>query len=208
MGRYRDAVCRLCRREQTKLFLKGDRCYSAKCAIERGRPVPGAQSGRRRKPSEYAEQLRAKQSLRRHYSLTEKQFHLTFQRATRAHGVTGEILLQLLELRLDNAVFRLGLAPSRAAARQMVRHGHVLVNQRRVNIPSYTLKPGDVIRVKDSPVSRQMAQRARASTESRGTPGWMSLNTDLFQAEVLRAPERDEIQPVANEQRVVELYSK
>ena len=208
MGRYRDAVCRLCRREQTKLFLKGDRCYSGKCAIERGRPVPGARSGRRRKPSEYAEQLRAKQSLRRYYSLTEKQFHLTFQRASRSRGVTGDVLLQLLELRLDNAVFRLGLAASRASARQMVRHGHIRVNQRRVDVPSYCLKPNDVIQVGDSPVSRQIAQRARASTASRGTPGWMSLNPDLFQGQILRVPERDEIQPIANEQLVVELYSK
>ena len=208
MGRYRDAVCRLCRREQTKLFLKGDRCYSAKCAIERSRPVPGSRGGRRRKPSEYAEQLRAKQSLRRYYSLTEGQFRLAFQRANRARGVTGEVLLQILELRLDNVVFRLGLAQSRAGARQMVRHGHILVNHRRVDIPSYCTKPNDTILVKDSPVSRQMAQRARASTASRGTPGWMSLNPDMFQGEVLRVPERDEIQPVANEQLVVELYSK
>ena len=208
MGRYRDAVCRLCRREQTKLFLKGERCYSSKCAIERSRPVPGAHAGRRRKPSEYAEQLRAKQSLRRYYSLTEHQFRLTFQRASRLRGVTGDVLLQMLELRLDNAVYRLGLAPSRASARQMVRHGHIRVNQRRVDIPSYHLKANDIIQVIDSPVSRQMAQRALPLTKGRGTPGWMELNPDLFQGRILRIPERDEIQPVANEQLVVELYSK
>ncbi len=208
MGRYTDAVCRLCRREQTKLFLKGDRCYTAKCAIEKGRSVPGMHMPRRRKPSEYAEQLRAKQSLRRYYSLSEHQFRLVFQRASRQRGVTGEVLLQMLESRLDNVVFRLGLATSRAAARQMIRHNHILVNGRKVNIPSYTVRPNDVVQVKESPVSRQMAQRAMNSTGSRPVPGWLSLNPDLFRGEVLRLPERDEIQPVANEQLVVELYSK
>ncbi len=208
MGRYIGPVCRQCRREGMKLFLKGDRCYMAKCPIETGRPAPGMHGQRRSKLTDYGVQLREKQRLRRMYGMQEGQFRLFFQRALRQRGITGEKLLQTLELRLDNVAYRLGLAPSRRAARQFVLHGHVLVNGRKASIPSMVLKAGDVIEVKDLKRSREYAAKHIEAAESRGRAAWLALNKDQFRGEILHVPTRDEIAPIVNEQLVVELYSK
>lgn len=208
MGRYTGPACRICRREGMKLFLKGDRCFMAKCPIETGRPAPGMHGQRRTKLSDYGLQLREKQRLRRMYGMQEGQFHLFFTRALRTRGVTGEKLLQLLECRLDNLAYRLGFAPSRRAARQFVRHGHVLVNGKKADIPSMVLKAGDVLQVRDRPKSREYAARHMEVAESRGIPPWLSLDRAQFRGEILRIPSREEIAPVVREQLIVELYSK
>jgi small subunit ribosomal protein S4 len=208
MGRYTGPACRICRREGMKLFLKGDRCFMAKCAIETGRPAPGMHGQRRGKTSDYGVQLREKQRLRRMYGMQEGQFHLFFARALRKRGVTGETLLQSLECRLDNVVFRLGFAPSRRAARQFVRHGHVLVNGNKADIPSMLLKAGDVVQVRDREQSRAYANRHMEVAESRGIVGWLTLDRANARGEVLHIPTRDEIAPVVREQLIVELYSK
>jgi len=209
MGRYTGPACKQCRREGMKLFLKGARCGMAKCPIETGRAAPGMHGQRRgRKPSDYGIQLREKQRLRRQYGLQEKQFRLTFDRAARQRGVTGERLLQMLEMRLDSVVFRLGLAPSRRAARQFVIHGHVEVNGHKANIPSMVLSEGAVVRVKDRAKSREPAQRSLELAEGREVPGWLTLDAKNMTGEVVRTPSREEIAPVVNEQLIVELYSK
>ncbi|HIE10445.1 MAG TPA: 30S ribosomal protein S4 [Kiritimatiellae bacterium] len=208
MGRYTGPVCKLCRRERMKLFLKGARCQMAKCPIDTGRAPPGMHGARRGKLSEYATQLREKQRLRRSYGLQEGQFRLFFQRALRMKGVTSENLLRLLELRLDNTIYRLGFAPSRRAARQFVRHGHVLVNGRRVDIPSVVLKPGDVVEVGRRPSSRKYAEQFVELAESRGVVPWLRVDRKAFRGEVLYEPKRDEMPVTFNEQLVVELYSK
>ena len=208
MGRYTGPVCRLCRREGMKLFLKGDRCFMAKCAIETGRPSPGMHGQRRGKMSDYGVQLREKQRLRRMYGMQEGQFRLFFERALRTRGVTGEKLLQSLELRLDNVVFRLGFAPSRRAARQFVCHGHILVNGRKTDVPSMGLKAGDVIQVKDRKQSKDYASKFVEVAESRGRVPWISLDKEHLKGEILRVPTREEIGPVVREQLIVELYSK
>ena len=209
MGRYVGAVCRLCRREGMKLFLKGERCYMAKCPMETGRPRPGMHGARRRrKDSDYGLQLREKQRLRSMYGLREEQFRLFFQRAVRKRGVTGEVLLQFLEMRLDNLVYRLSFAPSRPAARQFVRHSHVTVNDRTANIPSMVLKVGDVIKIKDRPKGREYAKQALEAGEARGVAPWLKLDKGNFLGEVLQIPSRDDIAPTVNEQLIVELYSK
>ena len=208
MGRYTGPVCKRCRREGMKLFLKGDRCFMAKCPIETGRPAPGMHGQRRTKLSDYGIQLREKQKLRRMYGLQEGQFRLFFHRALKARGVTGEKLLQSLELRLDNLVYRLGFAPSRRAARQFVRHGHVFVNGTKTDIPSAVLQAGDVIEVADRKQSREYATRFMDVAESRGLPGWISLNKQEFRGEVLHEPTREEIAPIVRENLIVELYSK
>ena len=208
MGRYTGPVCRLCRREGMKLFLKGDRCFMAKCAIETGRPSPGMHGQRRGKMSDYGVQLREKQRLRRVYGMQEGQFRLFFERALRTRGVTGEKLLQSLELRLDNVVFRLGFAPSRRAARQFVCHGHILVNGRKTDVPSMGLKAGDVIQVKDRKQSKDYASKFVEVAESRGRVPWISLDKEHLKGEILRVPTREEIGPVVREQLIVELYSK
>ncbi|MDI6774747.1 MAG: 30S ribosomal protein S4 [Verrucomicrobiota bacterium] len=209
MGRYTGPACRSCRREGMKLFLKGARCGMAKCPIETGRPAPGMHGAmRRRKLSDYGAQLREKQRLRRQYGLQEGQFRVFFQRALRRRGVTGEQLLQSLEMRLDNIVFRLGLAPSRRAARQLVTHSHVLVNGHRATIPSMILLPGMVVAVKDRARSRDMATRGIETAESRPVPPWLTLDAKKLSAQVARVPTRDEIAPIVNEQLIVELYSK
>jgi len=209
MGRYTGPVCKLCRREGMKLFLKGSRCHMAKCAVELGRSSPGMHGQRRgRKVSEYGMQLREKQRLRRQYGLQERQFHLTFLRAARARGVTGDQLLQLLESRLDNIVFRLGLAPSRRAARLLVTHNHVLVNGRKAAVPSMTLTPGAVVQVRNRPKSRALAGRNLEAAEGRELPPWLSLDAEKFIGEFLRVPTREEIAPIVDERLVVELYSK
>ena len=207
MGRYTGPACRLCRREGMKLFLKGDRCRMAKCPIDTGRPAPGMHGARPSKKSDYGVQLREKQRLRRFYGLQEGQFKLFFQRALRKRGVTGEMLLQLLEMRLDNLVFRLGFASSRRNARQLVLHSHVKVNGRRADVPSMTLKVGDRIEVKGRKQS-QDAIRKVLEAQSRELSAWLSLDKDALKGEVLRIPSRDEIAPFVNEQLIVELYSK
>ena len=208
MGRYTGASCRVCRREGQKLFLKGDRCYMAKCAIEQGHPAPGMHGMRRSKLSDYGVQLREKQKLRRMYGLQEEQFHFMFERAQRQRGITGEKLLQMLELRLDNLVYRFGFAPSRKAARQFVTHGHVTVNGRKADIPSMILKEGDKVQVRDRANSREYAGRWMDTAESRGISSWLTLNKAGFEGAVARVPTRDEIAPIVNEQLIVELYSK
>ncbi len=191
-----------------KLFLKGDRCYMAKCPIETGRPAPGMHGQRRGKLSDYGIQLREKQRLRRMFGMQEGQFRLFFQRALRARGVTGEKLLQSLELRLDNVVYRLGFAPSRRAARQFVLHGHISVNGHKVNIPSAVLKQGDVVQVRDRQHSREYSKKFVEVAESRGRVAWLSLDKEQFRGEILHVPSREEIAPIVREQLIVELYSK
>ena len=209
MGRYTGPACKLCRREGMKLFLKGTRCSMSKCPIETGRPPPGMHGQRRgRKMSDYGVQLREKQRLRRQYGLQEKQFKLFFERVSHQRGVTGELLLQSLESRLDNVVFRLGLAPSRRAARQMVGHGHVTVNGRVASIPSMILSAGDEIGVKERTRSRELAAKSLEVAEGRELPGWMKMDAKAVKGEYVRVPTRDEIAPIVDEQLVVELYSK
>ena len=208
MGRYSGPACKRCRRQGIKLFLKGDRCYMAKCPIEQGHSIPGMHGGRRPRLKDYGIQLQEKQRLRNMYGMQEGQFRLFFQRALRTRGVTGEILLQALELRLDNIVYRMGLAPSRRAARQFVRHGHIRVNGAKVNIPSYKVKPGDVVQARDVKRSRDYSKAHLDAAESRGWPSWLNVDKAEFKAEIRHVPTREEIAPVVNEQLIVELYSK
>ncbi|MCX8071399.1 MAG: 30S ribosomal protein S4 [Candidatus Binatia bacterium] len=208
MARYRDPVCRLCRREGVKLFLKGERCYSDKCALERRNYPPGQHGQARTKHSEYAMQLREKQKLKRMYGLLEGQFRRYFELAERSREVTGDRLLQILEQRLDNMVYRLGFARSRAEARQLVRHGHFLVDGKRVNIPSFLVKPGQTIAVREK--SRQLLpiQQALETAKRRGVPDWLELDEANFCGRVKALPTREEIPVQVNEKLVVELYSK
>ncbi|HMO50888.1 MAG TPA: 30S ribosomal protein S4 [Kiritimatiellia bacterium] len=208
MGRYTGPACKQCRREGMKLFLKGDRCYMAKCPIEQGHPAPGMHGQRRSKLSDYGVQLREKQKLRRTYGMQESQFRLFFQRALKTRGITGEKLLQLLEMRLDNLVYRLGFAPSRRAARQFVQHGHILVNGKKASIPSMVLKAGDVVAVKNQEHSRAYAGPHIEQGESRGLAPWLALDKSAFEGRIVHVPSRDEISPTVNEQLIVELYSK
>lgn len=208
MARYTGPVCRLCRREGTKLFLKGDRCYSDRCAFNR-RPVPPGQHGQgRRKVSEYGLQLREKQKMRRAYGLLEKQFRSYFDKASRVKGLTtGEALLQLLELRLDNVVYRLGLGVSRPQARQLSLHRHILVNGNKVNIPSYQVKPGDVISVKEGSKDVDIFKAVRENGVSN-IPKWLDMDADKLEGKVLQKPERDDVDLTLEEHLVVEYYSK
>jgi small subunit ribosomal protein S4 len=209
MAVYHDARCRLCRREGMKLFLKGQRCFSDKCAFERRGYAPGEHGKSRRiKETNYGQQLREKQKARRIYGLLERQFRHTFDKAALAKGVTGEVLVQMLERRLDNVIFRLGLAPSRSAARQLVRHRHVMVNGRTVDIPSAQLKAGDEIALREK--SRQLAvvQSALEARKGQGVPEWMELNAERMGGRVRNIPTRASIPVPINEQLIVELYSK
>lgn len=209
MARYTDPVCRLCRREGMKLFLKGERCFTDKCAIERRNYAPGQHGqGRRRKISEYAVQLREKQRLKRMYGLLEKQFKKYFTMAERSRKVTGEALLELLERRLDNMVYRLGMARSRAEARQLVRHRHFTVNGKRVNIPSYLTNPGDEIAVRERSRSKHSFKQAVELSERKGVPAWLELEASSFTGKVIKMPEREDLAIPVNERLVVELYSK
>ncbi|MEX5281561.1 30S ribosomal protein S4 [Nitrospira tepida] len=208
MARYRGPVCRLCRREGEKLFLKGSRCMTEKCAIERRSYPPGQHGQGRQRTTDYSVQLREKQKLRRIYGLQERQFRGVFQRAERRTGVTGEILLSLLESRLDNVVYRLGFAVSRKQARQLVGHGHVSVNGRKVDIPSQVLKTGDVIEVR--PGSREITTVLSAldAVDSRGVPAWLELDRTAFRGTVKATPTKQDAAVPVNEQLVVELYSR
>lgn len=210
MARYRGSVCRLCRREGVKLFLKGERCFTDKCAIERRKFAPG-QHGQRRgsKTLGYGLQLREKQKVKRIYGLLENQFHNYFVRAERAKGITGDNLLIGLERRLDNIVYRMGFATSRNQARQIVRHGHVLVNNKRVNIPSYMTRPGDEISIAEKSRKNPLIQYSVESVAGRGgVPQWLELNRESFTGKVLALPRRDELDPSIQEKLIVELYSK
>lgn len=208
MARYTGPVCRLCRREGEKLFLKADRCYTDKCAIERRKYPPGQHWQNRPKPSDYGLQLREKQKLKRIYGVFERQFRRYFDIASKKKGVTGEALLQLLELRLDNTVYRLGFASGIKSARQLVSHGHVLVNGRKVNIPSYNLRPGDVIEIKEQSRNIESIRESLEKAEHRGIPQWLELDRENMRGKILRVPSREEIPVSAREQLVVELYSK
>lgn len=209
MGRYVGPSCRLCRREGMKLFLKGARCNMAKCAIERGKPAPGMHVGRagRGKQSDYGMQLREKQRLRRHYGMQEGQFRLFFDRAMRGRGITGERLLQLLELRLDNLVYRTGMMPSRRAARQFVVHKHVMVNGRPCNVPSRILKKGDRVSVCDDAATRE-AVKLNLEAATLEPASWLAFDPQTFGGEILHEPSREEIAPFVRENLIVELYSK
>ena len=209
MARYRGPVCRLCRREGMKLFLKGERCYKEKCAIERRNAPPGQHgAARRRKVRAYGLQLREKQKLRRVYGLLEGQFRRTFNEASRRKGVTGESLLQLLELRLDNVVYSLGFATSRNQARQLVRHGHINVDGRRVNIPSYRVRPGQEIAVREKSRKNEQIKEAIEFAQGRGIPSWLELDGDTLQGKVIEQPVREDIRFPIQEQLIVELYSR
>lgn len=209
MARYRGPVCRLCRREGMKLFLKGERCYKEKCAIERRNMPPGQHgAARRRKVRAYGLQLREKQKLRRIYGLLEGQFRRTFAEAARRKGVTGETLLQLLELRLDNVVCSLGFATSRAQARQIVRHGHITVNGRRVNVPSFCVRTGMEIAVAEGSKSNKLISEALDFAQGRGIPSWLEVDAEAMRGKVLEQPTREEIRIPIQEQLIVELYSR
>jgi len=208
VSRYRESVCRLCRRENLKMYLKGDRCYTDKCAIER-RPYPPGQHGQgRTKFSEYGVQLREKQKVKRMYGLLEAGFRHVYRNAAAAKGKTGENLLRGLELRLDNAVFRLGFADTRNEGRQLVRHGHFRVNGRKVTIPSYELKAGDVVDVRERSRKVVRISEALEAVERRGVPGWLELDKAGFKGTVKASPSREDVTMPIQEQLIVELYSK
>jgi small subunit ribosomal protein S4 len=209
MARYRGAVCRLCRREGEKLFLKGERCATEKCAIERRAYAPGQHGqGRRLRTTQFGLQLREKQKARRIYGILERQFRNYFQEAARLPGVTGQNLLQILESRLDNLVYRMGFAPSRPASRQLVLHGHFMVNGRRVSIPSYRLQPGDVVSVREKSRSLKPIQDSLESRGGRDLPDWLEISAKAMKGRYLRSPLRENIPTSVQENLIVELYSK
>ena len=208
MARYFGSKCRLCRREATKLFLKGEKCYSDKCAIERRNYGPGVQCQRRRKVSDYSLHLREKQKIKRTYGLLEKQFHNYFEKAERMGGVTGENLLVLLERRLDNVVFRLGFSASRSEARQVVSHRQVLVNDRLVNVGSFLVKPGDKVSIVPSARAHLRIKGAMDGAVRRGFPGWVEVDPATMSGVFLSLPDRSDLPAEYNENLIVELYSK
>ncbi|MCL2365547.1 MAG: 30S ribosomal protein S4 [Oscillospiraceae bacterium] len=208
MARYKDAVCRLCRREGQKLFLKGDRCYTDKCASDR-RPYPPGQHGQgRAKTSEYGTQLREKQKAKRYYGILESQFRGYFDMALRRKGKTGENMLAILETRLDNTIYRLGFAMSRAEARQLVLHGHFLVNGRKVNIPSFLVKPGMIISINEKSRNLDKIKSVIEANSFRQPPKWLDYDSNALVAKVAAAPARDDIDMPIEEQLIVEFYSK
>ncbi len=209
MARYIGSVCRMCRREATKLFLKGDRCFSEKCAFDRRPYAPGQHGQARQRASDYRDQLREKQKVKRIYGILEKQFFLYFEKADRMKGVTGQNLLSLLERRLDNTVYRLGMATSRQEARQLVLHNHFSVNGKKVDIPSYLVRKGDVIEIKEG--SRKIKRLADAleAASGRAMVSWLELDAANFKGTIKGEPVREELTtPEINEQLIVELYSK
>lgn len=209
MARYTDSVCRQCRREGTKLFLKGDRCYTAKCAVVKRHTIPGQHGqARQRKQSEYGLQLREKQKCRRAYGVLESQFRKYYDLAANMRGVTGENMLCLLERRLDNVVYRLGLANSRPMARQMVNHGHIRVDGQKVDIASYLVKPGQVISVRDRSRDMDILKELREQGASKPIPKWLELNTEELTGKVVAMPQRDDIDLTIEEHLIVEFYSR
>ncbi len=213
MARYIGPVCRQCRREGMKLFLKGERCYGPKCAVseEKKRNFPPGQHGQARKPKivGYGLQLREKQKTKRYFGLGETQFRNLFEKAAAAKGITGDVMLQLLERRLDNAVYRIGFATGRAFARQLVRHGHIKVNGKKVNIPSFTVKPGDEVTVRDKSKENSAILAAREATAHLPSPSWLEVDRENLKARIISLPKREElVQIQMNEQLIVELYSK
>lgn len=208
MARYTDAVCRLCRREGEKLFLKGTKCSTEKCIVSKRTAPPGQHGQSRSKLSNYGLQLRQKQKVKRMYGVLERQFRKYFKIASKTKGVTGKVLLQLLERRLDNVIFRMGLATSRAQARQIVRHNFVYVNSRRANIPSYLIDKDDIVQVQAKDKAKNKIKENIESTKDRTIPAWLEVNSAELKAKVLRLPEKDDIPSVIQEQLIVELYSK
>ena len=208
MARYTGSVCRLCRREGTKLFLKGDRCYGPKCALANRQTIPGEHGqARQRKPSEYGLQLREKQKAKRAYGVLENQFHRYFETAERTKGITGENLLILLERRLDNVIYRMGFGASRPQARQIVRHGHVLVNGKKVNIPSYLVDANDVITIREKSAEQEHFKALREGT-NRVIPKWLTVDNENLKATVTALPAREDVDLTLQEHLIVELYSR
>jgi len=208
MARYTDAKCRLCRREGSKLYLKGDRCYTDKCAVARRAYAPGQHGQSRKKMSGYGIQLREKQKVRRIYGILEKQFRDYFEEAERQKGVTGENLLRLLELRLDNVVYRMGFGDSRAEARQLVRHGHFTVNGKKVDIPSYQTGLNDLIAVKPGSKSTEKFKELAENAAGKTAPQWLSINAEMMEARIVALPAREDIDLPIEEHLIVELYSR
>ena len=208
MARYTKTNCRLCRRENLKLFLKGERCYTEKCAYDRRNYPPGQHGQSRKKFSDYGTQLREKQKVKRIYGILENQFRNIFKEADRQKGITGETLLALLERRLDNVIYRLGFANSRDEARQLVRHNHFLINQSKVNIPSYLVKPGDVIEIREKSKKMVRVLEALEGVARRGVPQWLELDKDQMKGSMKGLPSREEITLPIQEKLIVELYSK
>ena len=208
MARYTDASCRLCRREGEKLFLKGTRCYTDKCAVARRNQAPGQHGAKKKKLSDYGVQLREKQKAKVFYGVLESQFRKYFEMASNKKGITGENLLQILETRLDNIVYRMGLGTSRAEARQIVRHGHITVNGKKVNIPSYLVEKEDVISLAESSMNDEKFKAIMEQTAGRTVPAWIDFNAEKKKATVLALPKREEIDLPVREHLIVELYSK
>lgn len=208
MARYTEAVCRLCRREGQKLFLKGDRCYTGKCAVDRRPYAPGQHGQSRKKVSEYGIQLREKQKARRYYGVLESQFEKYFVMAEKRSGITGDNLLAILESRLDNVVYRLGFGMSRPEARQLVRHGHFTVNGKKVDIPSYLVSPGDLISVKEGSRTKTKIKAVLEATEGKIIPKWLDLDRNTLQAKVVTLASREDIDLPLEEHLIVEYYSK
>jgi small subunit ribosomal protein S4 len=208
LARHTESVCRLCRRENLKLFLKGERCYTEKCAIDRRNYPPGQHGQSRKKFSDYGSQLREKQKVKRLYGILENQFRNVFKEADRQKGITGEILLSLLERRLDNTVYRLGFANSRNEARQLVKHNHFMVNQTKVNIPSYLVKPGDVVQLREKSKKVTRILEALEGVARRGVPQWLELDKEQLRGSIKGLPTRGEVTIPIQEKLIVELYSK
>ena len=208
MARYTGPDCRLCRREGAKLFLKGDRCYSANCAMNKRAVAPGQHGAARKKITEYATQLREKQKAKRIYGVSEKQFHMYYVEADRRKGVTGENMLSLLERRLDNVVYRLGFGVSRSQARQLVNHAHITVNGKKVNIPSYIVKAGDVVAVKENKVNNTFFKELKERKPNGVIPKWLEVDIEKLSGKVIALPVREDIGMDIREQLIVELYSK
>lgn len=207
MATYREAKCRLCRREGGKLFLKGDKCYSGKCPFEKRPQVPGQHGAARKKISEYGSQLREKQKVKRIYGVQEGQFRMYYEKADRMKGITGENMLSLLERRLDNVIFRMGIGVSRAQARQLVSHGHFTLNGRKVTVPSIIVNVGDVIAVKESKTSNKFFEEVKAS-KAANMPKWVEFSPEKLEGKVIALPARDDIDSQIAEHKIVELYSK
>ncbi|MCI9561597.1 MAG: 30S ribosomal protein S4 [Clostridia bacterium] len=206
MATYREAKCRLCRREGGKLFLKGEKCYNGKCPFEKRPTPPGAHGLGRKKVSEYGQQLREKQKVKRIYGVQEGQFRSYYEKADRMKGITGENMLSLLERRLDNVIFRMGIGVSRAQARQLVNHGHFVVNGKKVNVPSYIVKVGDVVSVKENKTSNKYFEAVKANKVT--TPKWLEFDPEKLQGKILALPVREDIDSQISEHMIVELYSK